>query len=59
MSKIEILKEKQFKEAEERFLLAIESGLVYAGRDNEGEHEYIGTKEQWAEYEKKLTNAGL
>ena len=59
MSKIEQLKDEQLEHEEQKFLLAIESGLVYSGVSEDGEHEYIGTKRQWEIYDDMLTKAGL
>lgn len=32
----------------------IEAGLVYSGKNEEGEDEFIGTEAQWHEYETLL-----
>jgi len=32
--------------------LHIEAGLVYAGKDSDGEKEWVGTKKQWNNLEK-------
>jgi hypothetical protein len=38
--------------------IAIKAGLVYSGKNFEGEDEYIGTKEQWEKAD-KLEKTGL
>lgn len=38
--------------------LAKEAGLIYQGKNEDGEDEFLGTKQEWEEFE-RLTETGV